>query len=124
MPFMSAMDDPIDPVKKAQFIEAKRAMSVPGQIKFARIQRRWTQTELAAKAGISRQSICRFEKGTTAPTYDTLLRIARCMEMFPLVEFVPYHRLMSRSEAFLANLLQDRIEELRPEGLSGGQFGW
>lgn len=124
MPFLSSMDDPIDPIKRAQFTEAKKAMSVAGQIKLTRRQRRWTQTELAARAGVSRQSICRFEKGVTAPTYSTLLRIAKCMELFPMVEFVPYHRLMSRSEAFYANLQQDRIEELRPEGLSGGQFGW
>lgn len=118
------VDQPIDPMVRLNFENAKRTMSVGVQIRLMREQRRWSQAELSVRSGVSRQSICQIEKGHTWPSFQTIYELSHCMGLFVLVELVPFHRLLTRADAFSANLQRDKIEELRPEGLSGGQFGW
>jgi predicted transcriptional regulator len=45
----------------------------------ARISKKMTQTEVAAKAGVSRTVIARLESGTTNPTLGTVNRVANIL---------------------------------------------
>lgn len=50
-----------------------------------RIQKGWTQAELASKAGIAQANLSNIEKGKRDFTVSTLIRIARALEVKPSV---------------------------------------
>lgn len=43
--------------------------------------RRWSQSELAGRAGLPPSSIAHFETGTRKPSFDTLRKIANALEV-------------------------------------------
>ncbi len=56
---------------------SKEAVSLLGKrIKQARIQKRWSEKELAERANISRETIQRAEKGTPACAVGTMFELA------------------------------------------------
>ncbi|QHN02144.1 helix-turn-helix transcriptional regulator [Granulicella sp. WH15] len=51
------------------------------RIRVLRVERRWTQQILADHATLSRESISAIENGRFDPTYSTLRRIAKALEI-------------------------------------------
>lgn len=51
------------------------------RLRQARDIRGWSQSELAAQAGMPASSIAHFETGTRKPSFDTLRRLANALEM-------------------------------------------
>jgi transcriptional regulator with XRE-family HTH domain len=53
------------------------------RIKAERLQRGWTQTQLAARSGLSTSDISRIETGRFKPYPKQALRIARALKVAP-----------------------------------------
>lgn len=51
------------------------------RLKAARELRKWSQAELAARAGMPPSSIAHFESGSRKPSFDTLRRLANSLEV-------------------------------------------
>ena len=51
------------------------------EIKAQRNARGWTLEELSQRSGVSIAAISKIEKGQSRPSFDTLLSIARCLQM-------------------------------------------
>ena len=51
------------------------------RLKAARDLRKWSQSDLAAKAGMPSSSIAHFESGSRKPSFDTLRRLANTLEV-------------------------------------------
>lgn len=63
-----------------------------------RDERRWTQVDLAAKTGVSRQTIISIEKGKYDPSLPLAFKIADAFEL-PLEEIFLPARELDRKEA-------------------------
>ena len=50
-------------------------------IKKLRHEKMWTQSELADKAGINQRTVCKLERGTHRPQYETIIKLARALEV-------------------------------------------
>lgn len=54
----------------------------PGvEIKAQRTARGWTLEELSKRSGVSIAAISKIEKGQSNPSFDSILKIARCLQM-------------------------------------------
>lgn len=51
------------------------------RLKAARLLRKWTQAELAARAELPPTSIAHFESGSRKPSFDTLRRLAGALDV-------------------------------------------
>lgn len=51
------------------------------EIRHHRSARGWTLDELSKRSGVSIAAISKIEKGQSRPSFDTLLRIARCLQI-------------------------------------------
>ncbi|WP_188579933.1 helix-turn-helix domain-containing protein [Azorhizobium oxalatiphilum] len=51
------------------------------EIRHHRTARGWTLEELSKRSGVSIAAISKIEKGQSRPSFDTLLRIARCLQI-------------------------------------------
>jgi transcriptional regulator with XRE-family HTH domain len=51
------------------------------RIKAERLRRKWTQTELGARSGVSVSEISRIETGRTRPYPDQAKRLARALKV-------------------------------------------
>jgi len=51
------------------------------RLKAARDLRKWSQSELAGRAGLPPSSIAHFEAGSRKPSFDTLRRLATAIEV-------------------------------------------
>lgn len=62
--------------------DAVAASPVLGEeIRQHRTARGWTLEELSKRSGVSIAAISKIEKGQSRPSFDTLLRIARCLQI-------------------------------------------
>jgi DNA-binding transcriptional regulator YiaG len=61
----------------------KHRQFVGGQIKKRRRQLKMSQEELAKRAGIPQSHVCRLETGKHAPTYLTIEKLAKAMDVKP-----------------------------------------
>jgi len=43
----------------------------------------WSQAELGAKVGVSRQAVDQWERGQTMPTYETLEALSQAFDCLP-----------------------------------------
>jgi ribosome-binding protein aMBF1 (putative translation factor) len=59
---------------------ARLAFELGAAVRELRIARGWSQTELAAAAGMTQSAVARFEAGGTTPTLPVLGRIARALD--------------------------------------------
>ncbi|WP_230536488.1 helix-turn-helix domain-containing protein [Streptomyces sp. OUCMDZ-3434] len=66
-------------------LDERRALG--DRIRERRMQQNLTQEKLAEKAGVSRDTVQRIERGTNDPRYSDLARIARALDT-PLAELV------------------------------------
>jgi transcriptional regulator with XRE-family HTH domain len=57
------------------------------RIKYLRELRKMTQSELAKKAGITQGSLAHFESGKNSPSVQTLMSLARALEISPAIFF-------------------------------------
>ncbi len=53
---------------------------IPARLQEARLAKRWTQTELADKIGVKRQSVSAYENGSKTPEPETMAAIAAHLE--------------------------------------------
>lgn len=51
------------------------------RLKTARELRKWSQSDLAGRAGMPSSSIAHFETGSRKPSFDTLRRLANALEV-------------------------------------------
>ncbi|REE83927.1 helix-turn-helix protein [Paenibacillus taihuensis] len=65
--------------KEAQIIQAKARMV--SELIHIRETLGWTQQQLADAAGMKQPAIARFEGGTTAPSIETIIRIALALNV-------------------------------------------
>lgn len=54
------------------------------RIKIARKNKGYSQQELGDMLGVTKVSICGYEKGTRTPTIDTFMRLIKVLELEPL----------------------------------------
>ncbi len=59
------------------------------QVKKFRVLQNLSQDELARRVGVSRESICRLERGRTNPSLDLALRIAKALRCSVEELFLP-----------------------------------
>lgn len=86
-----------------------------GLLRLARDKAGVTQSELAAAAGVSQQSISSYETGRKEPTLPTLQRLlaAAGLEMRIRLEPIDYHDVVL--ETFMESLPPDRRAELEDQ---------
>lgn len=57
------------------------AFSFPARLRQLRKNRDWSQGQLAQKVQIDTQRISKYERGTTSPPIDVLVKLARALEV-------------------------------------------
>jgi transcriptional regulator with XRE-family HTH domain len=57
------------------------AYAVAQRLRFERMQRGWTQEDLATRTGIARPNVARLERGTRLPAMTTLRKMAIALEL-------------------------------------------
>lgn len=67
-------------------VSAPRLNAVPAdpfseRLRTARLRRRWSQKELAQRAGVATKGIVHFEEGFSRPSFDRLRRLAHALEV-------------------------------------------
>ena len=88
-------------------------------IKSVRKQKGYTQKQLAEKAGVSNNSLIRYENGETSPSIQVLQQIANALDVYATA-FVPASRLYDYEgnytaalcERFAHYLMHNRIDVL------------
>lgn len=73
--------DQVDPEVQAVYDETDLAMRISQAIYDQRTARGWTQSELAARAGMHQSDVARLEHALTLPSTRTLFRIASALEV-------------------------------------------
>jgi ribosome-binding protein aMBF1 (putative translation factor) len=74
----------------AEAYEAARlAFELGAAVRELRLERGWSQAELAAAAGMTQSAVARFEAGGTIPTLPVLGRIARALDADLTVRVAP-----------------------------------
>jgi transcriptional regulator with XRE-family HTH domain len=90
MAYMSSyLRTPNVKTRQEEYVEIAMIHKKPGpseifreRLKTAREDlRRWSQSELADRAGLPQSSIAHFETGTRKPSFDTLRKIANALEV-------------------------------------------
>lgn len=67
-------------------LRAERTLFLVGIVK-ARLRKKLTQSELAAKSGMQQSTISRIENGKGNPSFHTLLTIAKALETNLVLEY-------------------------------------
>lgn len=86
------------PVSRAAYVEAETVTALAHQIRAIRIQRGWTQSELAKKLGTTQAAVSRLED----PSYgkfalSTLLELARVFDAGMQLRFVSFVSMLSET---------------------------
>jgi ribosome-binding protein aMBF1 (putative translation factor) len=69
-----------EPGAAEAYESARLAFELGAAVRELRVARKWSQTELAAAAGMTQSAVARFEAGGTTPTLPVLSRIARALD--------------------------------------------
>lgn len=78
-----------EPGAEHAYEAARLAYELGRSIRDLRERRGWTQTELAAAAGMTQPAVARFEAGGTTPTLPVIERLARALDADLLVQVTP-----------------------------------
>lgn len=82
-------------------VTAQIEMDLPFQIRALRLARKWTQPELAARAGMKQSRISAMETpGGAHFTLETLRRLAEAFDVALVVRFAPFSELLNWNERF------------------------
>lgn len=82
-----------DPIAKVAIADGRKAIAEnyygaePRSLAFFRLQKGWSQKELAMRVGTSQSYIARVEAGDVDPQVSTLRRLAVALEVEPEVVF-------------------------------------
>lgn len=76
-----------------------------------------TQQALAELAGTSQATIAAYEAGTKSPTWRTIERMARSLELEPLVLFTPSLTRAEQQSLLLHRAIGERLPALPPSAL-------
>lgn len=87
--------------------DSKGDLPLGTEIKTQRTARGWTLEELSSRSGVSIAAISKIEKGQSRPSFDTLLRIARCLQM----NFVEMMEGPGSHKPVTARLISTRADE-------------
>jgi DNA-binding XRE family transcriptional regulator len=68
-----------DPEVRAAYDALESEYKIAESLIKARLAKKWTQEELAVKAGVTQNTITRLESGTTNPTINTLNQVAQAL---------------------------------------------
>lgn len=101
-----------------------------GLIRSARDLANLTQSELAARAGVSQQAISAYETGRMDPTLETLMRLVEAAGLEMRVRLLPkdYHdegvdafidSLPAKTQADIERQRRERVEEARLRRVQG-----
>jgi len=83
------------------YVAAQISLGLPTKIRALRMERQWTQGELARRAKMAQPRISEIETpGERKLNLDTLQRIASAFDIGLDVDFVPFGELIHRSEGF------------------------
>jgi len=74
----------------AEYAAAEYAFQLGLRVRQLRQERKWSQTELAERTGMSQPSVARFEAGGTTPTLAVLDRMARAFDMKLFIDITPH----------------------------------
>lgn len=66
---------------KADTVWMRRDATPGVEIRAQRLARGWTLDDLSKRSGVSIAAISKIEKGQSKPSFETLLKIARCLQM-------------------------------------------
>jgi transcriptional regulator with XRE-family HTH domain len=109
---------------KADLLYAVKTLNLGNQVKVYREAQNWTQTEMALRVGMSQSQLSKIEKGRAEPNMRTVKKIAKALQLYPSIELIQFHKLVSRAEAFRAATRQNKIDEAFPEGQGMGTSLW
>jgi transcriptional regulator with XRE-family HTH domain len=83
------------------YVAAQIALGLPSKIRALRLERKWTQGDLARLAKMAQPRISEIETpGERKLNLETLRRIASAFDVGLEVNFVPFGELINRSEGF------------------------
>jgi transcriptional regulator with XRE-family HTH domain len=83
-----------NPEYRHAFVESNLATTLAAQIETMRLDREWTQAQLAEAAGMRQSQISGLEDPANGiPSTKMLLRIARANDVALIVQFVPFSRI-------------------------------
>jgi len=92
-------------------------MLVGKRIKDARKAKGYSQQELGDLLGVTKVSICGYEKGTRTPTIDTFLKLVEILDISPIYALGLEREIVSESDAeYVVRMSSDDIkiiEELK-----------
>lgn len=69
-----------EPCAAEAYEAARLAYELGAAVRKLRLERGWSQAELAGAAGMTQSAVARFEAGGTVPTLPVLGRIARALD--------------------------------------------
>jgi ribosome-binding protein aMBF1 (putative translation factor) len=73
----------------AAYEAARLAFELGAAVRELRLERKWSQAELASAAGMTQSAVAGFEAGGTVPTLPILGRIARALDSDLTVRVAP-----------------------------------
>lgn len=87
-----------DPRARRAYVEAEVASGLAHQIRALRVQRGWTQKELAEKLGTTQAAVSRLEDASYGrPSIKTLLDVSAAFDVALQVRFVSFVRLLQET---------------------------
>lgn len=92
---------------------------IPDRIREARIYRGFAQKELAEKVGITKQSVCNYEKGLNEPTTEVLIGLSEALR-FPINFFYKQKKMMDEEGEvyFRSSTIPAKTKEMLKQKLS------
>ena len=69
------------PAAVAELELMRHRYGIGGQLLALRVKRHWTQGQLASASGVPQSDISKIERGAHHPTEDTLVALARALEV-------------------------------------------
>lgn len=66
----------------------RRAEALGGRLRLARLRRRMTESDMAARVGVSRPTIRRLEAGSLAVSYGVLARVLEVLSLGDQIDLI------------------------------------
>ena len=90
-----------DPAYRAAFVEAQIDLGLPTQVKALRVQRNWSQAELADRAGMRQARISAIENAKEGSlNIKTLRRLAEAFDVALVVRFASFSELADWARSY------------------------